>query len=135
MVARGQLTDDLAAEVDVEAILWLLSTDVGQRLRAGGVKREVAVYFSRPSDGTAAADCMDHVMVRGRLDAIVPDGDRWMIVDYKTDRVTGNGIDGRVAVYAEQVKLYAEAVAGITGRTVSRSALVFLHAREIRWVG
>ncbi len=134
LTAAHRLTPDMAAAVDVDAIAWFLDTDVGRRLRAAGsaVRREVPVYFAHPPATGPAVDRMDQVMVRGRLDLLVPDGDGWLIVDYKTDRVDGAALDARVAEYAQQLVLYGRAIRTITHRRVTGAVLVFLTPREVR---
>ncbi len=139
LVHARRLTRPLADAVDVDAILWLMSTEVGGRLRRHSheVRREVPVYFAhRPTGTTAAADDpMDSAMARGRVDLLVPDeAGGWTIVDYKTDRVSGTALDDRVAVYAEQLRLYRRAIATITGKPVSSALLVFLDPRQVRAV-
>ena len=131
MVSAGQLADAAAAAVDVDAIVWLTTaSEVGDLLRGKSVRREVPIYFVE-GDGDA---CPDHVMVRGRIDALVPEADgRWLIVDYKTDRVSGDGVADRAAAYAAQVGLYRRAVDRITSGRAGRTALVFLHARRVVW--
>ena len=71
-------------------------------------------------------------MVRGRLDLLVPVGDEFVIVDYKTDRVSGEELEQRTEMYRGQLRLYAEAIQRITGKNVAQTILVFLHPREIR---
>ena len=131
LTTAGRLTPPAAAAVDVDAILWLMSTDVGRllRARAADLRREVPIYFAQP-----AADPADAVMVRGRVDLIVPDGDGWLIVDYKTDRVAGDALDRRADEYAGQLKLYGAAMTRITGTDATRAVLVFLHPRQVRQV-
>ena len=126
LAAARRITDAQADAVDVDAILWLMSTDVGGLLRDGRARREVPIYFAHGTTGG-----MDDVMVRGRVDALVPDGGGWLVVDYKTDRVSGDGVAARADTYAGQMDLYAAAVAKVTGRPAVGWALVFLHGREI----
>ena len=140
LTTGGRLTDNLAGEVDVKAIVWLLESELGGRLRAAaaGLRREVPVYFLEATGNPVAAGVatgpMDQVMARGRLDLLVPEGGDWAIVDYKTDRVDGPAIDGRVATYAPQLRLYADAIRRITKRRVTRATLVFLTPRQLRTV-
>ena len=46
---------------------------------------------------------MDRVMVRGRLDVMLPLSDGLLVADYKTDRVTAETVDARVEFYREQI--------------------------------
>ena len=128
--ASGCITAEQADAVDVTSIVWLMSTDLGRQLRgsAAEVRREVPIYFAH-GDG----DGLDRTMARGRVDAVVPDGTGgWRIVDYKTDRVTGDALAARVSDYAGQMRLYTEALNRITGGRVTGATLVFLHARQMR---
>ncbi len=132
LVDARRLSPAMAAAVDVDAILWLLSTDVGRliRDRAAHLQREVPIYFQHPLGGEV--DPLDHVMARGRVDLLIPDGDGWLILDYKTDRVSGTALTERVSAYTRQMALYRTAVGCITSRPVTRAVLAFLHPRELR---
>jgi ATP-dependent helicase/nuclease subunit A len=92
------------------------------------------VYYANPSDAIHIADPLDKQMVRGRIDLLVPTPDGWMIVDYKTDRVEGDAMEDRAAMYAGQLDIYRKAIAQITGSASVSAAIIFLHAREIRMV-
>ena len=133
LAAEGRITDAEAAAVDVDAILWLMSTEVGRLLRerAADVRREVPIYFAQPSPAEPTGDCLDMVMARGRIDALLPDGAGWLVVDYKTDRVVGQAVAERAAAYGGQLQLYRDAITTITNGAAVGYAMVFLHAREI----
>ena len=122
--------------VDVEAIQWFLQSDIGILVgnNAGRLQRELPVYYANPSEATESTDPLDQQMVRGRIDLLVPVEGGWMIVDYKTDRVSDLALDERVTMYAGQLDVYRKAVQRITGKPVVESALVFLSPREIRRV-
>ncbi len=134
MVEDRKLTQASADEVDVPAIAWFLQSEVGQlvRARAGELRRELPVYFSDESVDAVCA--MDKPMVRGRIDLLVPTDRGWLIVDYKTDRVTGDEIETRTGLYAAQLRLYRQALHRITGQTAGDAVVVYLHPREIRTV-
>ena len=83
----------------------------------------------------SAIDPLDRVMIRGRIDALIPDGDGLVLVDYKTDRITTDSIDARAELYREQVTCYRDAVAANCAAAGDKSVhLVFLSQREIRTV-
>jgi ATP-dependent helicase/nuclease subunit A len=132
MVARRHVAPGEADVVDVDAIVWFAATDLGKLLhfKSAELMRELPVFF--PMQVEPSQDPLDRVMVRGRLDVIVPTDEGLLLVDYKTDRVTAQTIDARAEFYRSQVSSYARAVEGITGARVKAGHLVFLAAREIR---
>ena len=73
-------------------------------------------------------------MVRGRIDLLVPTESGWMIVDYKTDNVSGDVLEERTTLYTGQLDHYRNAIRKITGATSVDAVLVFLTARQIRKV-
>ena len=138
MVDTNRLTADESAAVDRDAIEWFLASDIGQLVQgaADRLHRELPLYLNHVPDGLAGVplEPMDHIMVRGRIDLLVPDGDGYVIVDYKTDRVEGGALDRRADEYFRQLDLYRKAISDITGKPVTRAVLVFLTAREMRSV-
>jgi ATP-dependent helicase/nuclease subunit A len=75
------------------------------------------------------------MMVRGRLDVLVPAADGLTIVDFKTDAVAPEAVAERVEQYRPQVEQYWHAVESITGLPVARAYLVFLSPRVVRELG
>ncbi|HZR81469.1 MAG TPA: UvrD-helicase domain-containing protein [Candidatus Binatia bacterium] len=73
--------------------------------RSGAVRRETPVVL-RASDGALVEGVID-LAFRERADG----GVVWTVVDFKTDRE----LEGRIAAYEEQVRLYASAIAAATG--------------------
>ncbi len=55
-----------------------------------------------------------------------------MIVDYKTDEVSGNAINERFDLYREQGIWYARAAEKTTGEDVKEVAFFFVRTGEIR---
>lgn len=137
LLAKKILTPPDAARIDRAAIHWMMSGEVGRLLRgsADQVRREVPFALTVPAqrigEVPASADPLDQVMIRGRIDVLVPDGDGIAVVDYKTDRIEPEQIAARAEQYGEQMALYREAVGKIAGRPVSAVYLVFLAPRVI----
>ena len=131
MIARKLVTPGEAEVVDVDAVAWLASTDLGRMLRANAklLHRELPVFF--PIVEVDSPDPLDRVMVRGRIDVMLVERDGLVLVDYKTDRVTRDTIDARAEFYRPQVESYARAIEGIVGARVKAVHLVFLAAREV----
>ena len=80
-----------------------LMTRAARAEAAGRCRRELPVMFSDAGD-----------VCEGVVDLAFEDGERWIVVDFKTDRSPA----ASEALYAHQVSLYAEAVARATGRMV-----------------
>lgn len=133
LVTKKLIDPALASSIDRHAIVWLMSTDLGALLRkhAATLRRELPVNF--PLVGVTV-DQMDNVMVRGRIDVLIPDRDGLIIVDFKTDRVDESTVDARADFYAAQIATYRAAVKGIVATPVKSAALVFFAAKAIRYV-
>ncbi len=85
---------------------------------AEGSRGEVAVM------GTIALDGRDHA-VSGQIDRIAVDGERVLIVDYKTNRPPPRTLDAAPFAYRAQLALYRELLAPLyPGRAVA-AALLF----------
>ena len=85
--------------------------------------------WADPAD--PAPDPRDRVMVRGRLDVLVPGDDGLTVVDFKTGPVAPEAVAARIEHHRPQVEQYRRAVQAITGRPVARAFLVFLSARQV----
>ncbi|HUU43965.1 MAG TPA: UvrD-helicase domain-containing protein, partial [Planctomycetota bacterium] len=99
------------------------------RAHAAGLFAEIAASAERRTEYPLAAP-VDGFVVDGIIDSVhrLADGS-WEIVDYKTDRVSGDEVARTAAHYEPQVASYAVALAK-SGREVSRVSLLFLRALE-----
>jgi ATP-dependent exoDNAse (exonuclease V) beta subunit len=133
LVDRRILSAAEAARVDVDAIAWLMVSDVGSLLRdnAANLRRELPIYAAAPPpvDG-ASTDPADQVMLRGRIDVLLPLADRTVLIDYKTDDVAAENVRARADGYWAQVDAYAHAIQRMTGKPVD-VMLVFLRPRVV----
>jgi ATP-dependent helicase/nuclease subunit A len=137
MVDRRLASTVEAGLVDLDAVAWLTASEVGTLLRenAADLRRELPVYAAAPAAADATpTDPADQVMLRGRIDVLVPLADRSVLIDYKTDDVPADRVPARAEAYRPQVEAYAGAVERITGKPVD-VMLVFLRPRVIRAVG
>jgi ATP-dependent helicase/nuclease subunit A len=133
MVERRLLTPQQAKLVDPAAIQWLLSTDVGQllRQRAGRIIRELPFLDSLAPVGIAVADPEDRILLRGRIDALIPMDDGLVVIDYKTDYAAPSPDSTRYSEYARQVQAYRQALERSGHGPVLGAKLIFLRARTI----
>ena len=64
--------------------------------------------------------------MQGIIDCCFLEGDRWVLVDYKTNRVDGaHTVEYHAQYYRRQLEVYRQALTEITGAEVS-SAWLFL---------
>jgi ATP-dependent helicase/nuclease subunit A len=139
LVDRGQLSPAEAAAVDLAAIAWYLDTALGRQVRsaAGTIRRELSFLARAPAAPGAAEEEKngrtgdDFVVLRGMVDLLLPVGDGFDVIDFKTDDLTPGEVADVLPVYAEQVRQYAVAVARIWDRPVSGGTVVFLGPRRI----
>jgi ATP-dependent helicase/nuclease subunit A len=105
--------NDISAAADV--VTGVLDSPLLARARsaaaAGRCRRETPVTIMAGNG----------LMVEGIVDLAFQDGDRWTVVDYKTDRELAT--IGRER-YRRQVALYASAIARATGTPCSGVVLV-----------
>jgi ATP-dependent helicase/nuclease subunit A len=142
MVERKLLLPAQAKVVDRGSIIWFAQSELGEMLRrlpAADVIRESTfnlalqdeINLSPETATTSDAVGLDRVMLRGRIDLLLKVDGSYVIIDYKTDRVSGDQIEQRGQGYEPQVRIYKQAIAAITGAPVSAVYLVFLAPRRI----
>src|SRR5690606_20256441 len=124
--AQEILTPEEANSIDLEAITNFLTTEIAERMRtAHWLKREVPfslalspaeIYPDWEGDN-------DLVFIQGIIDCLFEDENGLVLVDYKTDRITGRfptGFAGARPVllkrYRTQIHLYQKAIETILQR-------------------
>lgn len=94
----------------------LSSPSVARAIHSGHTHREVP--FTMPAE--------DGGFVTGRMDLVFRDGDRYVIVDYKTDAVELEEVEAHtLAHHAGQASAYASAISG----SAELGGTVFVYPR------
>lgn len=132
LVDRRVLDARLAAEIDLDAVLWFVSTDLARQFARSPSRlhRELSLLVREPAEG-AGDTLADRRMIRGRIDALLDDPAGLTLIDYKTDRVTGTRLLERIELYRGQIHAYADAMQRIAGKPVRSAMLAFLHSRQL----
>jgi len=137
LVRAGVLEENWLPLIPFGRLEWFFSeTEPGRKLRerADEVLREVPFVLAvhgedgpgkRPPEGETA-------LVRGVIDCLVPDGQEYLLIDYKTDRVTKAGVEERAESYRPQMEVYREAVWSLFGKEVTGCFLVFLEPGVVK---
>ncbi len=123
----ARLTVDIAAKVNVARIAQFLKSSLYARI-AGAT----AVYREQPFVYRYELAPGKFTTLQGIIDLLFIEGERAVVVDYKSDRVDDVAV--LKARYHRQVELYGEAVEQILGMPVSERILYSIHLAEaISW--
>ena len=68
------------------------------------------------------------VVVQGAIDLCFLEENAFVLVDYKTDRVTKETLPQRIEAYRSQLETYARALSDLTGYPVKEKYLCFLNS-------
>ena len=116
MVERGLLSSEELLSLPLGGVERFYKSDIGQRiLHSSEVRREWS-FNLRMDDGVT--------LLQGVMDCAFMENDRWILLDYKTDRIEDES--AFVARYASQLNWYARALESITGRPVAEMWLYAL---------
>lgn len=113
--------------VSVKEIERFYTSETAARLRlAKNIKREVPfTYAKKDVDG-------DHQIIQGIVDCLFEEQGGWVLLDYKTDRVTniGNVTDEMAERYSVQLTVYQEAVESILRIPIKERRLYLFAASQ-----
>lgn len=137
LVERKLLAPAQVELVDLDSIRWLLDDEVGRLLKehASSLRRELLIHVAAepqlPDGASRSNDPQDQVMIRGRIDVLVPTSRGVVLVDYKTDTIPSGAVPRRAEAYATQMTRYRDFIERATGGPVARACLVFLNPRVV----
>jgi len=132
MALTGLIEPDMADMADAEAIARFLHSDIAKRARRSQMRRTEQPFCLRLSAKEAGLSGVsdESVIVQGVIDLCFIEDGRWVIVDYKTDRVNKAGAAEAARKYAVQLDLYAKALSRITHRDVTEAYIYYLETGE-----
>jgi len=130
--SSDELVTRVASEINLDAaeVCWI-SDQLETMLRTFG-KHELSATLAEvsPDDIYRELDFVsDYGSVRlgGQIDLLYRDGDKWCVLDYKSDHVDEIKIAQKAARYELQMLIYAAAAARLTGMLPDRATLYFLR--------
>jgi len=127
---EGRIKKEEAQAVDASAIRQFFESDLGQRLRASPhVRREFKFSLLVPASEFGFADGGEEkILLQGVVDCYLEEPDGLVIVDFKTDAISPDGLADKAREYGGQMEAYAYALGRITGRPVKEALLYFFSA-------
>ena len=109
-------------------VYWLRSPLAEEIRKASQVWREYTFSLLMPGEdclGPGAAG--EEVLLQGVVDCFFDTPEGLVVVDFKTDRVSGKEQKLRTEHYRSQVAAYSAALTRIFGRPVARQVLYYFH--------
>jgi ATP-dependent helicase/nuclease subunit A len=136
MVLKELLTKEQYEAIDPIVIASFFETDIGKRvLTARKVKREVPFSYGLPAteaypevQGETGGET---VLVQGVIDCLFEEENGWVLLDYKTDSLSGRSVKDAADKYALQIGLYRRAVEHILNRPVTGAYLYFFDGSSL----
>ena len=131
LVIGQYITPQQGAAVNPADILGFFRSDLGKRLQASPrVEREFKFSLLAPAaDYYEGAQQGEEVLLQGVVDCWFVEADGTVtVVDFKTDRVSEQTVEGRAEDYHPQLDAYTRALSEAAGVSVSRRCLWFFSA-------
>ncbi|MDM5226655.1 helicase-exonuclease AddAB subunit AddA [Cytobacillus sp. NJ13] len=135
MVRNELLTEEQHASIEPQLIVQFFETELGQRIvQAKSIRREIPFSLSFPareiySDWQGEDE---PVLIQGIVDCVFEDEQGLVLLDYKTDGITGRfkgGFDEAKPIlenrYKVQIDMYTRALEQILKREVNERCLFF----------
>ncbi len=139
LLADGAISAPVAERVDAASILSFFQSEQGRLALdpSNAVWREWPFTFALPADqwrDSALAEngqdqTRDTIVVQGIIDMLIRTPRGLVVIDFKTDRVTGEQVTQRAEFYRRQLELYSEAACAILKAEAAGRWLYFLSPR------
>jgi len=131
MVDYGRLTVQETSLIDLDMVAKFFDSQLGRLLKQyhQDVQREVQFCYSMRLWQLPVAQKLESdekILVKGVIDCLVRTGQGLVIIDYKTDQVSGRQVAQRAEVYRNQLEIYCRAMQEILGQPVLAGHLHFL---------
>ncbi len=132
MAQNGLIDPVQMAQADAAAVSRFLQSGLAQRAKASSMRRAEQPFCLRMSADEAglSADSDESVVIQGVIDLCFIEDGKWVIIDYKTDRVSKTDAVKAAQKYAVQLDLYAKALERITHKEVKEKHIYYLSLGE-----
>jgi ATP-dependent helicase/nuclease subunit A len=135
LVGEGAIPESVARGIDTQAILAFFESHLGEIVcdSRHTVWQEWPFTYGVPACEAAAGappDGKEIVVVQGLIDLLVRTSEGLIVIDFKTDHVSGPQIAKRTEAYRGQLDLYAKAASAICSQKVLEKWLYFFAPRQ-----
>jgi ATP-dependent helicase/nuclease subunit A len=129
LIAKNILPNDARDAVDVRAISRFLDSDIAKRIKNAKVirKEQPFVISQKACDVYMECASQKEVLIQGIIDLCFIEDGEWVIVDYKTNRVTPKNTPKKILEhYKNQLTIYKRALTILTGTNVKEAGIYLL---------
>ena len=138
LVKEDAIPEAVAQGIDTTALMAFFESELGRIVcdKRNRVWQEWPFTSAQPvressdSAGPRSEASDEIIVVQGVIDLLVQTPEGLLVIDFKTDRVSGDEVAERADVYRGQLDLYARAAAAIRRQSVRDKWLYFLAVRQ-----
>jgi ATP-dependent helicase/nuclease subunit A len=146
LVAEGGISEAAAERIDSGSIKAFFDSELGRMVLDGKntVWREWPFTFAVPADVVARVPSLvsqatgekvevgkdETVVVQGIIDMLIRTAQGLVVIDFKTDDISGKEVAGRAELYRGQLEVYGRAAGAILNSKVVGKWLYFLTPRR-----
>ncbi|MHB8064786.1 MAG: helicase-exonuclease AddAB subunit AddA [Ruminiclostridium sp.] len=135
MVNKELITEQQAKSVDVRKIEAFIFSPICMRmLESGKIYREVPFNIELPCDElypNINNSNADKILLQGVVDCYFEEGNKIILIDYKTDYILKGGIKEIKDKYSMQISYYARALELLTGLSVNERYIYLFSTGEL----
>jgi ATP-dependent helicase/nuclease subunit A len=128
---EGYLTKEAFEWVSPFKIWKFMESNLGRRMAAaaaaGRLHKEQQFMIGIPAREMGRGESDELVLIQGIIDAYMEEEDGLVLVDYKTDRVSGEKL---AELYHVQLEYYEKALSQLTGKKVREKIIYSLTLQE-----
>jgi len=126
LVEKGTMSREQADAVDTEKIAVFIRSDIGKRIvNAENIRREFRFSLLSPAEDYYPGGGRDEILLQGVIDCFFEEDGEITVLDFKTDRVRLDELEGKIAYYTPQLAAYSNALERITGKRVKERLIYF----------
>lgn len=135
LTQKGIFTQKEADALELMGILKLTRSPLWKRICAStDVRRELRFNYNAKARDYLDTEYEGTFLLQGMIDCCFLENGSWVLVDFKTDHITGDAKSAAMA-HKKQLSLYADALLAMTNTPVSRSYVYLLSIGEAVDVG
>ncbi|NLB61036.1 MAG: helicase-exonuclease AddAB subunit AddA [Clostridiales bacterium] len=139
IVSDGHLTQQEADSINIRGIVNFFSSDLGKRLIASPLyEREQEFTCRFPANELLSnSESSEYMLLQGVVDCCFLENGKWILVDYKTDSVSGfseERLQKHALQHLTQLQLYARALEIMTKKEVMQGYIHFVQGGCVKLI-